>query len=422
MIITSFVAAFNGYQQSMNAANELRDTQLLEYNQLLSILLDDEYSLPPDLFPERFLFQVFDGKTLLFSSDNSKTAVVDNVLLGFHSVSYEGYRWRILVTDDHAGIIVSGLRADRFSFLVENIILQAIKPLLLIIPLLGLVIWAIVFIGLKPLKKLAQELGVRDDTDLSKISLAGYPKELTQLVASSNQLFHRLEGAFTRERRFSADAAHELRTPLTTLKLAVHNLTENPLDAQAIHAVNVNVERMHKSVEQILNISKLGVEQYQQPQPIDLYALLQNLIAAYYPKIDVKQQTIALDGAPSVVVGFPFSLELMLGNLLDNACKYTPLNGSIHLAVETSSESVVVIIEDSGNGIDPSLYHRVFDRFYRVGGDRHASGEPGSGLGMALVAEVIEAHRGRITLGQSSLGGLSVRIDLPAQFGKDSSL
>ncbi len=419
IILTSFVAAFDGYQQGMSAANELRDAQLLEYNQLITALVENKYTSLHTLFPKRFIYQVFDHNKLLLSSRNKMAPMTDNLQSGFHSVSYENYNWRILITHNNTQIIVSGVRADRFSFLVENIILKAIKPLLLIIPFLALIIWLIVFIGLKPLKKLAQELAVRHDADLSTISPDGYPKELTQLLISSNQLFQRLDTAFIRERRFSADAAHELRTPLTTLKLAAHNLTENPQDQQAIHSLNTNVERMHQSVEQILSLSKLGVEQYQNPQTLDVYGLLQTLIVTYYPRIEAKRQTIELDGDPCVIVGFPFAIELMLGNLLDNASKYTPAQGDLLIQVQTQLDTIIITIDDSGVGIDPSLYDRVFDRFYRVDGDRHKSGEQGSGLGMALVAEVVQLHNGAVQLSPSILGGLRVIVTLPIKFSKE---
>jgi two-component system sensor histidine kinase QseC len=106
---------------------------------------------------------------------------------------------------------------------------------------------------------------------------------------------------------------------------------------------------------------------------------------------------------------------MLLKNLLENASKYTPDSGDITLTIKGSDDaSITIIVQDSGPGIPASDYQRVFDRFYRLGGDRHTSGVTGSGLGLSIVSHVVRLHGGEIKLSESpSLGGLAVTVTLP---------
>ena len=111
--------------------------------------------------------------------------------------------------------------------------------------------------------------------------------------------------------------------------------------------------------------------------------------------------------------GDAFALKLLLINLVGNASKYTPEQGQIQLTLQQEGQKVRLLVEDSGPGIAPEEYSRVFERFYRVGGDRHQSGQPGSGLGLAIVQDIALLHQGSLTLGRSVLGGLAVTLELP---------
>ena len=103
-----------------------------------------------------------------------------------------------------------------------------------------------------------------------------------------------------------------------------------------------------------------------------------------------------------------------MSNLLGNAIKYTPAGGQIKLTLSRNAHSAVLDISDSGPGIPEQEFAQVFNRFYRVGGDRHQSGAPGSGLGLAIVKEIVLLHRGKINLAKSEFAsGLTVKVELP---------
>ncbi|HMW70734.1 MAG TPA: ATP-binding protein, partial [Cellvibrionaceae bacterium] len=111
--------------------------------------------------------------------------------------------------------------------------------------------------------------------------------------------------------------------------------------------------------------------------------------------------------------GDPWALSILLSNLISNAIKYTPEGGQIRLNLELQAHKVAWILEDSGPGIAVELRERVYDRFYRVGGDRHASDTLGCGLGLSIAQQIVQLHGGSMAMSTSSLGGLAVTLMLP---------
>ncbi|MET0378369.1 MAG: ATP-binding protein, partial [Spongiibacteraceae bacterium] len=262
----------------------------------------------------------------------------------------------------------------------------------------------------------AATLQQRRAGELEAVDRSGYPAELAVVITSVNQLMERLAEAFEREQRFAADAAHELRTPLAAIKVNLHNLArEAQLEAHSLDDLTRDVERMGHSIEQILALYRFTPEQLLAASTrCDLRKLAQAVIIDLYDACHARQQTIELEADAVAVEGSEFALQTLLRNLIDNACKYTPAGGNILLSVTARDGCARIAVEDSGPGIPAADYKRVFDRFYRVGGDRHASAVIGSGLGLSIVQHIVRLHDGRITLLQSRrLGGLRVEIELP---------
>jgi two-component system sensor histidine kinase QseC len=313
--------------------------------------------------------------------------------------------------------IVTGERIDIRYGLAENIVTASIIPIVLAIPIAALIIWWAIGLGLKPLKTLAVQLSNKEADDLSPVTLQDSPQELTQLVTTINALLRRLNSAFSREQRFSADAAHELRTPISALKVQIHNLQQkNKYDESELKPLSAGIERMAYVIEQILSLYRHSPEQGSvQKTKVDLCAIAQQVIADNYESIEEKKQSISLNsGAVFMLQANAFALETLIHNLLMNASKYAPERGEIQLIITEYSDGVRHIVEDSGLGIAESEIDRVFERFYRVDGDRHNSGILGCGLGLAIVKHIVELHEANIKLENSSqLGGLKVSVDFP---------
>jgi two-component system sensor histidine kinase QseC len=237
-----------------------------------------------------------------------------------------------------------------------------------------------------------------------------------QVVTSTNDLFHRLAASFDREKQFASDAAHELRTPISALKVHLHNISQDlPADNHDLIQLEAAVDRMGNLVDQILILYRTSPDQYMaQFKLLDLHQLVQEAIIIIYPDFEEKNIQLELTGKSAVMSGDRFALETLVKNLLDNACKYTPAGGQVHVSVSVEGADVKLQVEDSGPGVPAEQYHRIFDRFYRMGGDQHESGVIGCGLGLAIVKHIADLHGATVELQKSSFGtGLSVAAFFP---------
>jgi two-component system sensor histidine kinase QseC len=326
-------------------------------------------------------------------------------------------------TDNSAWFILAE-RDDQRYRLAESMILQAVYPMIVAIPVIGVIIWLILGLGLRPIRVLAGELRHREATDLRSIEQQEMPVELVPLAQSANELLRRLEASFAREKRFSGDAAHELRTPIAALKIHCDNLLEElqPPPESALK-LQRGIERMSYLVEQILILNRTSPDHFMgQFEPVNLTRLVKNTIAEHSAELEEKQHTIEFDGDECWVVGDLLALETLINNLLGNAIKYTPKKGNLCINTWLRGWDVVLEVMDDGPGIPDGQHERVFDRFYRAGGDRHSSQAPGCGLGLSIVKQVVDLHGAHIKLTQSRYPqGLLVMVTFAAYFQFSSS-
>jgi two-component system sensor histidine kinase QseC len=243
------------------------------------------------------------------------------------------------------------------------------------------------------------------------------PVELIRLAHSANELLRRLEASFMREQRFAADAAHELRTPIAALSVhcdnLLHELDPVPESAQKLQQ---GIKRMSYLVEQILLLNKTAPDYFMsQFTPVNISELTKQVIVAASDALSDKNHHIEFDGDDCWVNGDVAALETLINNLLGNAIKYTPANGRIVVNCWRRGDDVVLEVLDNGPGIPADQRERVFDRFYRLHGDRHDSGTPGCGLGLSIVRQVVDLHRAHIYLTPSPFAsGLRVIVTFAA--------
>jgi two-component system sensor histidine kinase QseC len=415
--LANFVAAYHGYGKSLRSGYRLLDQQLIEMAQSLEQLNARGAELPPQLFGEGRLYQIYDGARFIAHSANAPAQPLGGEAPGYTYVSHAGLRWRLYTLLDAQGHwIVTGQRVDVYSRLIERMVLESILPVIWVVPVIAALVWVIVGFGLKPLRRLAQTLERRNATELSMLVGDGYPKELKVVVTSINQLLQRLGEAFAREQRFAADAAHELRTPLAAVKINLHNMARDQnIPSEELRALERSVDRMSHSIEQILSLYRVAPnDRHVAAMRCNLRELAQRAIVDVYPLCVAKEQNIELEASDVVIEGNDFALLALLRNLVDNASKYTPVGGEIRVAVNADADAATLTVDDSGPGIAADERQRVFDRFYRIGGDRHVSDVVGSGLGLSIVEHVVRLHGGDIALEQApNLGGLRVRVVMP---------
>lgn len=412
----NFVAAIRGYHTGMQESDRLFDAQLATMAHVISQM--DVTRLEPVSLPALgdLAIQVYSAdRQLLYRSGNAPAEALSSFSSGFSYAGFASRHWRsyCLLSDDRQHWIMVAERMDNRFHIAESIVLKTLFPIIVGLPVIGLLIWLIVGSGLKPLHDLASQLAGKKPGDLSALDNADTPIELTRLTASINSLLQRLANSFNREKRFSGDAAHELRTPLSVLKTQLYNLQKKlPAGDPAIAGINASLDRMTHLIEQMLILYRTTPEQFMACfADVDLYTLAQDVIAGLYDTIDRKQQHIELIGDHCRLVGDEFALTALLKNLVDNAGKYTPAGGQIRVSLSEQGKRVHLVVEDSGPGIDPTLHERVFERFYRVNGDMHASATIGCGLGLSIVHHIVDLHQGEIYLQDSQFAtGLAVHV------------
>lgn len=417
LVLTSFLAALQSYRLSAERARDLFDQDL----QLVAASILQHYQSDADDIADGMAVQLFHQGTLLYRSRQAPHVPIA-VTEGFSEQNFTGKRWRVFAQYRADWQIIVAQPLQQRLQLADEVITASIYPIVLSLPLQALLIWLVVSRALKPLNELSHELTSRKANELSPIALSQLPKELQPVLNSTNHLFERLSSAFAREKRFASDVAHELRTPLSVLEITLHNamtrwqqqgLSETDESMQALRA---GVERMRQLIEQIMLLNRTHPDHFQaKTTTLDWVALCREVVADWYSQLERKQQQISIEGDDHLELkADEFALRLMVSNLLGNAIKYTPEGGQIKLTLSHSDKTATLAVADSGPGIPEQEYEQVFNRFYRVGGDRHQSGAPGSGLGLAIVKEIVMLHRGTISLAKSEfITGLSVKVELP---------
>lgn len=421
VVLGNFVAAVYGYRSSMIEAQALLDSQLNDTATLIGMMRPTDRAVldPPS---SRLSYQIWsDNGALIQRSENTSDKPISGFEEGYKDGNFGGHRWRLLSRHDsrQGRWILVGERVDIRTDLADRLILRAVVPIVASLPVIALIVWFVVGNGLSLLKNLAQELRNKRADDLSVLTTGSPPVELAPVVDAINDLLQRLGGAVTRERRFSADAAHELRTPLSAIKVHIHNLRrEYPDKTETLDVLDRDVSRLSHLIAQILLLYRTTPEVYNANlQEVDLHALAQSVIGDLYEEIDDKQQTISLLGGSQVVTGDNDSLVILLNNLVLNASKYSPPGSSITVAVNRTELGICLSVEDTGPGIPLAEIGRVFDRFYRVGGDRHSSAVEGCGLGLSIVKHIADLHRANVVLENNANGpGLSVNVFFPNDF------
>lgn len=411
MVLTCFLALVKGYQKSMSHGEQLLDSEL---KVVAGVLMQQPLSInamaPKTQESSQLLYQIWQAGELLSGSDELNLDL-SHYQAGFQTLNIAGQRMRVFVfkTSLRTVIVVEPI-AKRFE-LAEAVILSAMLPMLWAVPLLALFISFFVKYALAPLTRLSRQLAQRQANDFTAINWQVTDEEIKPVISRLNDLFKRVETAYLRERFFASDAAHELRTPLSSLKINVHNLAAQQGDNQELQAMTQGINRLTNIVEQMLILGRTQPEQWQkQFKEQSLLGISQAVVSQLYDKLAAKNHSISLDGDDFIINGDEFTLVTLISNLLSNAIKYTPANGQIKITLNQTHRQRIWQIEDSGPGMTDEQKQRVFNRFYRVGGDQHPSGEQGAGLGMAIVQHIIAIYNAQINLTDSALGGLKVQV------------
>ena len=334
--------------------------------------------------------------------------------LGFSTIPIEGEEWRrfVLPLGDRTIQAAQPLRIRNEASL--EIGARVTVPLLLLIPFIVLTVLLLVKRGLKPLTLFAKELDSRSPRSLGSVALTGMPAELLPMATAMNELLSRLSAALEAQQVFVADAAHELLTPLAALQVQV--LERAPSEdrrSRAIVDVRASLERCIGLARQLLALARHSAEIPAEPaQRLLLGQVVRSAITDVLPKAHARRIDLGVAGEVDCAIdGDEKALQTLLGNLLDNAVKYSPVAGRVDVTIGAEGDRPIITVSDSGPGIRLSERARVFDRFYR---SKDVDAE-GSGLGLAIAKEIAARHGAQIDLvTPGRLGGLDVQVKFNA--------
>lgn len=357
------------------------------------------------------------GDRLLLHSQDAPTLASLQVSPGFGELMLDGQRWRSFRIDAGNGAALIGLEPLQLrTHVTAQIARSVLWPLLIELPLLALLIWAVVLAGSRSLRRIARAVSSQAGDALQPIDRARIPLEVHGLVDAIDALLSRVDVTLRRERRFIDEAAHELRTPVAALRLHLSNL-EDAEDAQArgrsLAQVRRAQTRLERSVGQLLDLSRLGPGA---PAPrhsrVDLSACLPDWLAEWIDAGLAADDELELRAASGCVVkADPVQLQLLLRNLVDNALRHGGRPAQVRIEVShRSGGGVRLTVDDAGPGLSEEEHGRVLDPFYRPLGTR----ADGSGLGLSIVARVASLANAELSFGQSPLGGLRVALVFPA--------
>jgi two-component system heavy metal sensor histidine kinase CusS len=247
-----------------------------------------------------------------------------------------------------------------------------------------------------------------------RIGSTGWPRELQPLAIAFDQMLKRLDDSFTRLSQFSADLAHELRTPIANMlgetQVALTRDRTATEYRETLESTVAECERLSRIVDNLLFVAR--VDAASEPiarKQFDARAEVEKIAEFYQTVADDRHVTIRCSGNGQIYAD-PDLFERAVGNLLDNALRFTPENGSIQIALCQHEADFEVAISDNGCGIAAEHLPRVFDRFYRAESSR---GSDGAGLGLALVKSIVDLHGGSALI-ESELGrGTTVKLVFP---------
>jgi two-component system OmpR family sensor kinase len=408
------VAGIAMYKKVLEEANELFDYQLRQ----LATSVPTRGSVPtPSRMhgdpEEDVIVQVRDHSGRLVYSSAASPALPAPPVAGYSVVAARGEYWRVYVVARDNEVVQVAQAISAREDLAAGLALRSMLPFLLMLPVLAVLIYIVVGRSLMPLSRLAKAVGRRSPSALQPLGASGQPPELRPVVAALDDLLRRLDHALSSQRAFVADAAHELRSPLTALKLQLQlaeRATSEAQRAAAFAKVHERLDRSTRLVQQLLSAARheSGPKDRKLGQ-VDLLELARHCVADRFVYASARgiDLGVAPGGEQTCVRGNFDELQVLLGNLLDNALRYTPPGGRVDVAVLAGHGHAVLQVADTGPGIPPHERARVFDRFYRGQGNEAW----GSGLGLSIVSSIAAAHGASVSLADGEGGtGLLVKV------------
>jgi signal transduction histidine kinase len=319
---------------------------------------------------------------------------------------------------------VAEVRAGRADVVFGSVDLGALFTVLGLLVLLAVVVatvtWRTTSRALRPIGAIREQVEAIGDRELGRrVPVPPGDDEVARLARTMNTMLDRLQAAAQEQRRFVADASHELRNPVAAIRAAVevplaHPGSVDPL--AALRDLDAESLRLQHVVTDLLDLARLGEGRAGRRAEVDLDDVVLTEVARVR-RSDPRQRLDTRRLGPARVLGDELQLSRLVRNLLENAVRYG--HGTTTLALGASGGQVRLVVDDDGPGIPAEQRQRVFEPFVRLDQARdRASG--GTGLGLALVRTIADAHGGRVDAAQAPDGGARFVVTLPEAAGDGS--
>nr|WP_314142972.1 HAMP domain-containing sensor histidine kinase [uncultured Rhodococcus sp.] len=343
--------------------------------------------------------------------------------------------WRVITVTNSEGSTTVGMSLSANQQTVSRLVVLQFYIGAAVLLALAVIAYFVVRRSLRPLREVETTAAAIAAGDLHRrVPEWSEKTEVGRLSAALNGMLSQIQRAFAataaseeaarasedRMRRFVADASHELRTPLTTIRGFAELYRQGAMSDIAVLMNRIEGEsaRMGLLVEDLLMLARLDAQRPLEVRRVDLLTIAADAVhdaKAVSPQRDISLKVLAGPGIPEVD-GDDARLRQVLANLVGNAVRHTPESASITVCVGTTRSSVLLEVQDTGPGLREEEAAHVFERFYRADSSRtRESG--GSGLGLSIVAALVAAHRGTVSVQSVPGQGATFRVELPRAHG-----
>jgi two-component system sensor histidine kinase TctE len=360
---------------------------------------------PPLPAPDSIKYALRDAQGRLLAGDPQLPAVAmssdSSQIFAMAQVDQRSLRTLVTRFDTRAGVIfisVADARAAlepaaRFGFM-STLLWDFVQ-----LDVTLVLVWVGIQLGLRPVKKLRDEIADRSPLDLRPIVETSVPREIAPVVVTLNRLFTILRAAVQSQQQFIANTAHQLRTPITGMQAQLDVLVGEPA-AQPIRSrlltLQEGVRQLAHAANQLLTLARAdpAANMASKNQAVDLSAIVGEVAAKFFDRALHANIDLGVDARPATIHADPSLLDDLLSNLVDNALKYTPAGGSVTASAGTQNGRPFLAVEDTGPGIPETDRQRVRQRFYRM---PNSPGH-GSGLGLAIVDEIAHLYGASVSI------------------------
>lgn len=362
-----------------------------------------------DFYRHNVYVQVYDASGLLLGgagpSDFDGAAEFHNGEI--RSVSVDNQPWLVYdlyLADNNGGVWLRGITSADNNFSAARVItILALIILPVLVVITAVIGWLIARHAFKPVRQITDTVdAINDGDDLTaRIGLHRGRDEIHRLAATFDSMFDRLELSFNAEKRFASDASHELRTPVSIILAECEYARANAQTVEdyqeSLDVVERQGRRMSRLINQLLNITRMDQGTQAISREEADFSELVDVVTDEAVRASGKDFTVEKHIEPGVTANIDVGLmSRLVQNLVENACKYTPDGGKITVSLHAAGGRATLTVSDTGIGIAKRDLGHIWERFWQADSSRGV--DRGSGLGLAMVKQIADAHGGKLSV------------------------